>query len=278
MRRTGAEIGHTVRNPGLVFVLLDQSGSMNDDWNREGMSKIDKAKELLDRCIRDIASGSSDGSTGYLPRTFLMVFGYTGTGDPDHLLVPLLGSGWVRELIEFDAEGPWVNAAAYDRTETPMERTFDKLRSVIEHLFADPQVARALRHSMGPTVINITDGEPYRLGRTWESMRHATEDAAQRLMEVATPSGSPLLLFNAHIGHGEEIVYPTGKRRGMDRFSELLFDISSSIPPEMQEFGAQRIVELREEGQHAGLIVNATSARVMELLNMGSYTNYGRRR
>jgi hypothetical protein len=269
------------RYPSICIALLDCSHSMNDLWGSNGLRKIDEASHVLNQCIADIGSHSIDAAGNYSPRTFIMAYSYSFNnlrqGD---ILKPLLDEGWSDRLHKKNPDHRWVQAHAPVGAGTPMAHTFDRLREALKEMFSNLDVTRKLQNSIGPIIFNITDGELSNSAFDFGTdSPQKTEDAAQALKDMKTPSGAPILLFNAHIGGDhEKILYPTEREKDqLDEHARFLYKISSMIPEEMQNNGKNRgIAELNDDEIHAGMIRNASPGCVMDLIQMGTIVEMGR--
>jgi uncharacterized protein YegL len=264
-------------NPGLIMILIDQSGSMEAPY--EGSrSKAEFAALAVNRCIQSILEGCKSMEKTK-DRCYVLVVGYGAPnknpkagGQKAYLIV----GGKISEvetqrirldtvkkkegdgaggLIEIDFSlGIWVEPCV--EGDTPMEDAFKKAEEyasqwVLEH-----------PNNYPPIVINITDGQPNDSG--------AAESAARALMKVATSDGN-LLLFNAHIGDGQkQVILPTSESALSDQFEKLMFRLSSEIPPSMFEFANKTGLPVQTGSR--GAMINANAENLVKMIELGSTT------
>jgi hypothetical protein len=269
-----AEISRS--NPGCLYFLIDQSGSMADDWGgAQHAAPASKAVELaaiLNGLLRDIVLKCSkdEGVRNYFD------VGVLGYGDR---IRPALGGPLAgRELVPVadladlplriedrplpGADGPsgtrtarypvWCDPVAHGPT--PMRAAFAEAGRVL-----GPWV-QAHPRSHPPIVFHITDGESTDGDPTGE---------AEDLRRLETLDG-PLVLFNVHIAAGRqrELTFPAQAGDLGDPYARLLFHISSDLSPLMRE-------RLQGEGYEAGpgargFILNAEPAALVTFLDIGT--------
>lgn len=261
-------------NPGLIMILIDQSGSM-DAIFENGKSRATVAALAVNRCIQSILEGCKSMEKTK-DRCYVLVVGYgapnknpKAMGQKAYLIV----GGKISEvenqrlrldtikkresdgaggLIEIDYSlGIWTDPCV--EGDTPMDEAFKKAQEfasqwVLEH-----------PHSFPPVAINITDGEP--------NDASAAESSARALMNVATSDGN-LLLFNAHIRGGQGVGYPASEVELSDSFEKLMFRLSSEIPTSMLEFAKKTGLPVKAGSR--GLIINADAENMIKLIELGS--------
>ncbi len=253
-------------HPGLILLLIDQSGSMADD------DKAETAALAVNRVIYEIIVACQSGAD-VKNRSYIGVIGY-GNG-----INPVTG-GWVSEiaekpiginkhkqkvndgaggLVEIDIERPyWLRPVADNGT--PMAAAFDKAYDI-----ASPWAGNNAE-SFPPIVINITDGEPndFKNGNAPE-----TEKAAQRLKQISSSDGQ-LLLFNVHVtgGQGAAILLPSDENELSNPFAKLLFRMSSEIPDTMLNDARNAGFQPRQGARC--FIFNADADNLIKLLTFGS--------
>ena len=85
-----------------------------------------------------------------------------------------------------------------------------------------------------PIVVNITDGES----------TDGSPEAAAAIVRGLTSNDGNVLLFNAHISSRSEqpIEFPSSEAELPDAYAQLLFRMSSTLPPTMQEMARRRRV------------------------------------
>jgi hypothetical protein len=265
------------QNPGCFLFLIDQSGSMADAFGGEpGRSKADRLADAVNRLIYELTIRcTKDQSEGVRNYYEIGVIGYGGRTGPAWVgslsgktLVPLRevadnparleerrrkvedgAGGFVEEAFKLPV---WFEPVADDGT--PMCQAFAAARSILE-----PWVG-AHPTSSPPIVINITDGEA-----TDGDIRAASDP----LRRLSTYDGD-VLLFNIHVSSkpGSPILYSETEAALPDEFSRLLFQISSILPPHIQEAA-------KNEGyavgpQSRGFVFNAEMVEVIRFLDIGT--------
>jgi hypothetical protein len=250
-------------NPGMIMILLDQSGSM-------GGNKANLAATAVNRVIYETQLSCRDGLK-FKDRCYIGVIGY---GDKVGVLVAgkisevskaSLGMEKVRKmdgaggLIEMEMP-IWVTPKADGGT--PMAEAMTLASPLIEGWKGK------FPHSFPPIVINVTDGEPDGFDR---GEAPSTKKAALKLLELSTTDGN-LLLFNAHISSSgiaaSEIQLPNSDVSITDPYAKWLFGISSVLPPPL--FEAAKNVGFSPEQGARGMVFNAGAETLIRLLTFGS--------
>ena len=265
------------QNPGCFLFLIDQSGSMADAFGGEpGRSKAERLADAVNRLIYELTIRcTKDQSEGVRNYYEIGVIGYGGETGPAWVgslagktLVPLRevadnparleerrrrvedrAGGHIEESFKLPV---WFEPVANNGT--PMCQAFASARSILE-----PWV-QAHQTSSPPIVINITDGEA-----TDGDIRAASEP----LRRLSTYDGDALL-FNIHMSstQGSPILYSDSDAALPDEFSRLLFQISTSLPPHIQDAA-------KNEGyavgpQSRGFAFNADMVEVIRFLDIGT--------
>jgi hypothetical protein len=256
-------------NPGLIIILVDQSYSMNEPYDK-GKSRAEYAASAVNRTLYNILLKCSAGAT-IKNRCHIGVIGY---GASTNLAI----AGWVSEIpgmkqgeeichvVEPDGVGGsvqteeivpiWVKAEADNGT--PMADAFDLASELVEAWTRDNP------NNFPPIVINVTDGKP--------SDEAKARQAAQRLVNYSTADGNTLL-FAAHIGDPSdgETVLPASSNGLKSDCAQFLYDTSSVIPATLlgaaeNAFGKARKLELGTRG----FVMNAGAQTLTKLLVFGS--------
>lgn len=225
------------RNPTAFLFLVDQSGSMAEDFGgAANTSKADFVATVINRQLFDLTlrATKDDGVRDYF-HVGLIGYGETigsalPTSQPGVLTpissiaasplrldertrkVPDGAGGLVEETIRFPV---WVDAVASGGT--PMSEAIHQTQDLLaDWIDAHPD-------SFPPTVINITDGQ-------------ATDGdprvAAESLRSLASRDGA-LLFYNVHIAKSSflPIQWPSTSESLPDEFARVLYDMSSLLPP-----------------------------------------------
>lgn len=249
-------------SPGLIMILLDQSGSMSDD------NKAQDASKAVNRVIYEIMLASRAGEV-IKPRCYVGVIGYGAS------VYPIVG-GTITEvaakpsrteqvekkvddgaggLVAVKMEMPvWVEPRAENGT--PMAEAFEMAYPLIEKWVRDNP------NSFPPIIMNVTDGEP--------NSPDQTKAAASKVMSLSTSDGKALV-FNAHITGTKtsaEIQLPSSASGMGNQYAKFLFDISSKIPPRLLQ--AAQEAGLTTQPNARGLVFNASTETLIKLLTFGS--------
>jgi hypothetical protein len=163
--------------------------------------------------------------------------------------VPDGAGGLVEQKIKFPI---WFDAVANGGT--PMCEALRRARSILE-----PWVIEC-PESFPPVVINITDGESSDGDPTAE---------ANALKALATNDGA-VLLFNAHISarSTNAIEFPSSDGGLPDQHAQLLFGMSSVLPPQMQS--QARLEGMMVTELSRGFVFNAKMDQVIQFLDIGT--------
>jgi hypothetical protein len=260
------------RNPAAVVVMIDQSGSMNEAWDKQGEapvvgveSKAIRVASLVNKFLREliISSTQSDGIRDYFD---VAVFGY---GDKEvrsllrgtTLATPLLSLSELDAIKEMSDESTphgvrrrpsWVTPRASGPT--PMCAALSLAVSTLSKWVASHE------SSFPPIVLNVTDGKA-----TDGSML----DPAQKLNSVSTSDGIALL-FTAHISAAAEprLSYPPDLRADVTDEARTMFNISSLVPEGMRVVAKGLGVEIPPLGR--GFLFNADANAVVTMLKLGT--------
>lgn len=252
-------------NPGLIVILIDQSGSMADPYG--GSSKQDFAALAVNRCIYEIMNACKSG-VSFRDRCHIAVIGYgkvteiVVAGRPSELgqkvkrtqVFKQMQKDGAGGLTEIDKKLPiWVEPQADNGT--PMEKAFDLATELIQAWINEHP------NNFPPVIINITDGAPNEPAQA--------EAAAQRLLSQGTSDGGVLLL-NAHVADsaGTEIKLPSDEKSLPDQFALLLFRMSSVLPEPM--LAAAQNAGFAPGPGARGFLMNAGAESLTKLLVFGS--------
>jgi len=258
------------KNPGLIMILLDQSGSMSDN------NKASLAAKAVNRVIYEIVLASRSGET-IKDRCHVGVIGYGRDIEPvvggkisDVAASPIRiekvmqkmhdGAGG---LLEVEQEMPiWVDPKSQNGT--PMAAAINKAFPIIEDWTVENP------NSFPPVVINITDGEPNDFSNS-TGKAPETEAAANSLMNIKTTDGK-LLFFNGHIvgdiNSPQEIKLPNSDAGLPNNYARLLYRISSVLPNPLIQ--AAQSVGLSPQNGSRGFVYNAAAETLIQLLTFGS--------
>lgn len=272
------------KQPGLVVLLIDQSGSMGARYHGSGdsSSKAEFCARAVNRTLYELAMKCTDGDE-LKDRCDICCIGY-GLNVGPAFGQPLDQSAWVTlselannpievttllqrvpdgagGLVEVETPYPvWVRPVHGGGT--PMAEAMELAVNVISQWIA------ANPDSFPPIVINITDGEP--------NDGQAVAYAAKSLQSLATSDGHALLL-NAHIPDGgsrAQVLFPMPGQPLHDQYADFLSQISSPLPAPLADAAAQSGFNVQPGA--AGLVFNADADVLVRLLTFGTQGTLGR--
>lgn len=263
--------------PGLLVIMVDQSGSMTLKYEG-GDTRSEFAAKAVNRVINTIIQKNFDGIAPK-DRCYVAVIGY----DAD---VHLLASGYLKQLesspkriasvtkkvsngeggyIEVETKMPiWIEPIYEDRC-TNMMGAFTVANDLISKWIKDNPNYPA------PVIINISDGLPYD-GREVEECMYETINIVNKLKEQRTDDGQ-VQIFNAMIGEGNKVIFPKSSSELDCVEAQFLYEISTEIPDAYK--GAAEKNELKFEKGARGAIYNADAEHLIKLIDFGSSKGQG---
>jgi hypothetical protein len=269
-----AEISRT--NPSCFLFLIDQSGSMDDPFGagEAQRKKADGVADAINRLLQNlvIKCAKSEGVRDYY---YAGVLGYGSSVGPA-FAGSLSGKGLtsISEIADNPArvdertkrvdDGAggildqsvkfpiWFDAVA--RGGTPMCEALRRAETILSTWVADHP------DCFPPIVINITDGE---------STDGDPITAAEAVRCVSSNDGETLL-FNVHLSShtASPIEFPDGEAGLPDKYAELLFRASSSLPSYMQNVARQEGYSISDGSR--GFVFNADMVSVIRFLDIGT--------
>jgi hypothetical protein len=269
-----AEISRT--NPSCFLFLIDQSGSMDDPFGagEAQRKKADGVADAINRLLQNlvIKCAKSEGVRDYY---YAGVLGYGAAVGP-----AFAGSLSGKELTSISeiANNP---ARVEERTKKVDDGAGGVLDQTVKFPVWFDAVARggtpmceALRRAeqilttwvtdhpdcFPPIVINITDGE---------STDGDPSTAAESVRHVSSSDGESLL-FNVHLSshNASPIEFPDGEADLPDKYAELLFRTSSTLPSYMQNVARQEGYSVSDGSR--GFVFNADMVSVIRFLDIGT--------
>lgn len=265
--------------PGLLLILLDQSGSMTDRYE-DGLTKSEFACRAVNRIINTLIQRNFDGESPK-NRAFVSVIGYDS-------YVHELCSGYLRELdakpvrvdevmrrqsdcagglVEIPYKMPvWVEPITKDGC-TNMKGALEMAKAVVEKWMADKPGHPA------PVVINISDGAPYYDYKTVDGCMDETTRVAGDLMDLRCEDGNVLLLNALIRKAGANIVFPSEVAEGSSDEARFIFNISSEVPEAYAAAAAKNGLPLKEGSR--GCIFEADGVQLVSLIDFGSSKGLG---
>lgn len=261
-------------HPSAFVFVVDQSGSMSEQWGSSGMTKAEQVATIINRQLTNVSirCTKDEGVRDYFD---IAVIGYGRGVQPvlggslaNRDLIPVSDiaqyplriedrskkvddgtGGLIEQKVRFPV---WMDAQAYGGT--PMCAALDYVRAILE-----PWIDQH-PDSYPPIVMHITDGE---------STDGDPVKPAQALKDLRTSDGN-VLVFNAHISAlgGIAIEFPDTDTSLGDVYSRTLFEMSSVLPHGI-------LVAANSTGQQLGdgargFVYNADSANLINFLDIGT--------
>lgn len=266
--------------PGLLIILLDQSGSMLHDY--EGSTRTKFASTAVNKVIDNIIQKNFDGDAPK-NRCFISVIGYNHN-------VKELCSGWLKDLdaqplryetlkkkqpdgaggiIEIEVTQPvWVEPIQDDGA-TNMLGAFKLAQDLVKQWITDNPDRPA------PVIINISDGVPYYNGKDPRICMQETTTLVKEIMNLSNKDGN-VLVFNAQIDTSNGTVrYPSNRNSLSQEEAQFLFDITSEVPESYK--GAAEKNQLPIEDGSRGCVFGADGVDLIQLIDFGSSKGQGDR-
>ncbi len=264
--------------PGLLIILLDQSGSMMSDY--EGTTRTKFATLAVNKVIDNIIQKNFDGEAPK-NRCFISVIGYNHN-------VKELCSGWLKDLdanplryetlkkktpdgtgglVEVEVKQPvWVDPIDKDGA-TNMLGAFQLAKDLVEKWMADNADGPA------PVIINISDGVPYYDGKDPRECMKETVALANEIMNLSNNDGN-VLIFNAQIDTANGLVeFPSNRNAVSQEEAQFLFDITSEVPQSYK--GAAEKNGFKPNEGSRGCIFGADGVKLIQLIDFGSSKGQG---
>ena len=251
--------------PGLIIIMIDQSGSMTDDYSNS--TKANFAALAVNRVIAEIITACTSGDE-IKDRCFVGVIGY-GASVKSHFLkkVSVLAKNSKTTTLKkkiSDGAGGLVEVDEIIRVfvdstasgSTPMKEAFQQAYIGTEKFISSHPKA------FPPVIINITDGEP-------NSFDEATTEA-QKISQLKTTDGNVIIL-NAHISNASagKIELPNSDTAfNNNEFAKFLFNISSVLPEPLAN--RAKDVGFNVQPNAKGFVFNADAEALIKILNFGS--------
>lgn len=225
------------RSPGLIVFLLDQSGSMGDNFGNDGVSKAQASADVLNRFLQELILKCTRGEGEVRDYFDISVIGY---GAQTNIASSILGADVVKisqlqqnpvsiekkkkkvpdgagGIVEVDQDFPiWVTPTA--GTNTPMGEALNHAHQIIGNWISNNP------HSYPPILINITDGEA----------SDQPESIAEQIKQMSTSDGN-VVVWNCHItgNNTTRILFPSDEGMLPDQIAQSMFRMSSIIPQSM---------------------------------------------
>lgn len=266
--------------PGLLIILLDQSGSMLQPYEGSD-SRTVFASRAVNRVIDNIIQKNFDGDAPK-NRCFISVIGYNHN-------VKELCSGWLKDIaanplryeeikkkmsdgaggiVEVQVKQPvWVEPINADGA-TNMYGALKLAKDLAEKWISDN------KNYPAPVIINISDGVPYYDSKDPRDCMQETILLAKEIMNLSNDDGN-VLIFNAQIDNkgNQGEVFPNDRSKLSKEDAQFLFDITSEVPESYKAAAAKN--ELPVENGSRGCIFNADGVQLIQLIDFGSSKGQG---
>ena len=261
--------------PGLLIIMLDQSGSMQLPVTGVGSneSKAEFASKSVNRVISTIIEKNYNGDKPK-NRCYIVVIGYTHD-------VRTLKEGYLSDLdsnpirvdtvIQKEYDG---NGGLYDVPKKspvwvePKNEGCTNMKGAFE--LAEGTIQKWLRNkpkNPAPVIINISDGVPYMQGQDEKKFLDDTIDVAKRIKAIDTEDGK-IQIFNAMLGDGKKFVFPTSECELDTPEGKFLYEISTEIPEAYRGAAAKNNFSYQPGAR--GLICQCDGVDLIKLIDFGS--------
>ncbi len=251
--------------PGLIIIMIDQSGSMSDSYS--GSTKAKFAALAVNRVISEIITACAVGDE-IRDRCYVAAIGY-GNGinlmfldkvsdlskNPKTATLKKKISDGAGGLVEVD-EIIRIFVSDTATGGTPMAEAFQAAYKGVQKFITNNP------NSFPPIVINITDGEPNDI--------KAAKAEATNLTNMETSDGN-VILMNAHISTASagKIELPCDNSGfSSNQFANFLFDISTVLPDALANRANE--VGFNTQAGSRGFVFNADAETLIRILNFGS--------
>ncbi|MBR5103127.1 MAG: VWA domain-containing protein [Bacteroidales bacterium] len=265
--------------PGLLIILVDQSGSMMNEYI-DGDSRTVFSAKVINRVINTIIKKNFNKDKPK-NRCFITVLGYG-------IEVKELCSGYLEELyanplrieeavrkvsdgdgglVEKKVKRPiWVEPID-ENVWTNMKDAFVMAKDLAQAWIADQKDRPA------PVIINISDGEPYYDHKPISECIAETKAVAKEIMQLSNDDGH-VLIFNAEIGTGgHKFITPADESEVVGEAAKFLFEISSVIPEGYKAAAVKNGLSVRPGSR--GCVFNADAEELIKLIDFGSSKGQG---
>ena len=262
-------------NPGFLIIMLDQSGSMGEEYI-DGESKASFASKVINNVIGAIIDKNYNGDKPK-DRCFIAVIGYATEAK-------LLKHGFISEFAaqplrhEKIKEKMSDGAGGFIEVEVNMPIWFEQEANGVTNMAAAFKIAAQLINdyfkansaSPAPIIINISDGAPCIWNGTeavWDL--DETKKMAQSIMATSCEDGN-VLIFNAHIEASSFNVQLPNDINMLPNNdgAHFLFDISSVIPDSYKKAADKSGLKVKDGSR--GCMISCDAEGLVKLIKFGS--------
>lgn len=251
--------------PGLIVIMIDQSGSMSDPY--AGSTKAKFAALAVNRVIAEVITACTLGDE-IRDRCYVAAIGYGNSVDlmfidkvsdlaqnPNTTTVKRKISDGAGGLVEVD-EIIRVFVKDVATGGTPMTEAFQQAYQGAKRFIDN------YPNSFPPIIINITDGEPNNMA--------SAESEANKLAQLQTSDGN-IVIMNAHISNASAGKFELPSNNvgfSGNKFANFLFGISTVLPETLANRAKE--VGFNIEDGSRGFAFNADAETLIRILNFGS--------
>jgi hypothetical protein len=266
------------QNPSCFLFIIDQSGSMLDNFNNPPKPKAQGVSDAINNLLQNLVIkcyvGGDDkprdyyyvGILGYGQNVGSAFSGQLSSSNLNPISDIALNPARIEErtkkiddgaggLVDQKVKFPiWLDPVSQGGT--PMTQAFQKANEIIETwLNQHPDC-------FPPTIIHVTDGE---------STDGDPSSEMQKLISKSSTDGN-VLLFNLHLSNNpnaREIVFPGNKELLPDKYSEMLYNSASTLTSFMIET-ARKEYNLKVAENSKGFVLNGSLVSVISALSIGT--------
>ena len=226
-------------NPCLILFLLDQSGSMAEEFGANtAMTKSRALADAVNETIHNIGLKCISSNGNIRDRFEIVAMGYGASNHIDSAYMGDLSDRWVVSISELfnkpldynadDGAPIWIKSIA--GTVTPMTEAFHNAYDL-----CNDWINYSNHHDCHPPiVINITDGQATDSGIGHRKLNKAIDS----VRDLRTDHGN-IYIFNIHISESQsdQILFPDKMDSYDDPYATLLFNNSSTLNSKMIKIG-----------------------------------------
>lgn len=264
--------------PGLLIILMDQSGSMTLPYDG-GDTRTVFAAKAVNRVIDTIIQKNFNGKApknrcficaiGYDLDAKKLVSGYLADLNEKPIRVDMVQkkiSDGAGGLVQIEVPMPiWVEPIKDDKW-TNMTAAFEMAYEIVERWISDKP------NNPAPVIINISDGVPYYDGKSIEECMDETIKVVEKIKQLRTEDGN-VQIFNAMIGDGQKVVFPTSKDELTSDEAKFLYEISTEIPAAYKKAADKNQLVYKDGAR--GAICQADAELLVKLIDFGSSKGQG---
>jgi len=253
-------------NPCLIIFLIDQSGSMDEQFGNSSHTKSKEVANAINELLYEVGLRCYSGSE-VKNRFEIGIIGYGKESN--------VGSGWegslsnkwvvsIKNIFEYplgeeDGRPIWITPKASGAT--PMKKAFENAKRLCQDWINWGNH----RDCHPPIIINITDGEATDGGKKYQDLINEVNE----LKQLRTNYGMVNIL-NIHISNriSDRVLFPNEVSNLQNDFSKLLFDMSTFLNENMVRIAAQKGYGIPNNPK--GYIYNGNAVDLINFLNIGT--------